>query len=191
MHVAEAGRGGSPPAENPVSTTRWKCSRQWGHRPQGGSPDRFDDPYLGGTASIVIGLILAVVAVLLAYEGKGLWLVESADMQAIASIRALAEADPAVKRLMPPLTMQWAHTTCCSICRCNYQGLSAVKFEAAVKRLETAIRRQHPDIKRILTEAGSLSAGAHQPGGSQRAWDDGGKAHTSPARSPLAGDTLS
>jgi divalent metal cation (Fe/Co/Zn/Cd) transporter len=47
---------------------------------------QFDNPYLDGTASIVIGLILAVVAMLLAYESKGLLVGESADTQAVAGI---------------------------------------------------------------------------------------------------------
>jgi divalent metal cation (Fe/Co/Zn/Cd) transporter len=49
-----------------------------------------------------------------------------------------------------------------------HQGLSAAALKAAVKRLETAIRRQRPGVKRILIEAGSLSARAHQPGGLQK-----------------------
>jgi cation diffusion facilitator family transporter len=152
---------------------------------------QFDNPYLDGTASILIGLILAAVAVLLAYESKGLLVGESADTQAVAGIRALAEADPAVERVMPPLTMHMgAHDVLLNLQIQFRQGLSAAEVEAAVKRLEIAIRRQHPDIQRIFIEAGSLSAGAHQPGGSQRTWDDGGKAHTSPAKSLLADDTL-
>ncbi len=36
---------------------------------------------------------------------------------------------------------------------------SAADVEAAVDRLEKAIRRKHPDIKRIFIEAESLAAG--------------------------------
>ena len=130
---------------------------------------QFDNPYLDGTASIVIGLILAVVAVLLAYESKGLLVGESADTQAIAGIRALAEADPAVERLMPPLTMHMGpHDVLLNLQIQFHQGQSATEVEAAVDRLETAIRRQHPDVKRIFIEAGSLAAGARQPGRAKR-----------------------
>jgi cation diffusion facilitator family transporter len=126
---------------------------------------RLDNPYLDGTASIVIGVILAVVAVFLAYESKGLLVGESADTQAVASIRALAEADPAIERVMPPLTMHMgAHDVLLNLQIQFRQGLSATEVEAAVDRLETAIRRQHPDVKRIFIEAGSLSASARQSG---------------------------
>lgn len=42
----------------------------------------FNNPYLDGAASIMIGVILATVAVLLVYESKGLLIGESADPQA-------------------------------------------------------------------------------------------------------------
>jgi divalent metal cation (Fe/Co/Zn/Cd) transporter len=47
------------------------------------------NPTLDGLSSLVIGIILATVAVLLAYESKGLLVGESADTQVVASIRAL------------------------------------------------------------------------------------------------------
>jgi cation diffusion facilitator family transporter len=69
----------------------------WGHR--------LGNPYLDGVASLVIGGLLAAVAMLLAYESKGLLVGESADAAAVANIRAATEADPAVEWMMPPLTM--------------------------------------------------------------------------------------
>jgi divalent metal cation (Fe/Co/Zn/Cd) transporter len=70
---------------------------------------------------------------------------------------------------MPPLTMHMgAHDVLLNLQIQFRQGLSAAEVEAAVKRLEITIRRQHPDIKRIFIEAGSLSARARQPGGLQK-----------------------
>src|SRR5262249_37171156 len=51
-------------------------------------------PEFDGAASVVIGLILAAVAVILVYESRGLLIGEGADPQMLASIRALTEADP-------------------------------------------------------------------------------------------------
>src|SRR5919109_2383527 len=50
---------------------------------------QLENPYLDGIASVVIGIILAVVAVLLAFERKGVFVGERADTEAVASIRAL------------------------------------------------------------------------------------------------------
>jgi divalent metal cation (Fe/Co/Zn/Cd) transporter len=65
----------------------------------------FNNPYLDGTATIVIGLILAVIAVLLAYESRGLLLGESANSFTVASIREITISDPSVGGVMRVLTM--------------------------------------------------------------------------------------
>lgn len=67
----------------------------------------FNNPVLDGAASIVIGLILAAVAMLLAYESKGLLLGESADTAVVSSIQQLTKADPAVEQVKRPLTMHF------------------------------------------------------------------------------------
>src|SRR5699024_10683680 len=67
--------------------------------------DLWDNPYFDGAASIIIGVILAAVASLLAYETRGLLIGESADPRIVASIRRLVEQDPAVERARQPLTM--------------------------------------------------------------------------------------
>jgi cation diffusion facilitator family transporter len=122
---------------------------------------QLENPYLDGTASIVIGGILAGVAVLLAYESKGLLVGESADAATLASIRAVTEADPAVERIMPPLTMHLGpHEILLNLEIKFHEGLSAAEIGAAVERLERSIRRRDPDIKRIFIEAESLATGA-------------------------------
>jgi cation diffusion facilitator family transporter len=121
---------------------------------------RFHDPYLDGAASVVIGVILGVVAVVLAHESKGLLVGESADPEVVQSIRALAEADPAVERIGPPLTMHLGpHEVLLNLDIQFRKGLSATEVEAAVDRLEKAIRARHPEVKRIFIEAESLTAG--------------------------------
>ena len=67
----------------------------------------FHNPYLDGVASIIIGLILAVVAGFLAYESKGLLIGEGVDQKTLASIRELAGADESVAEVRKSLTMHW------------------------------------------------------------------------------------
>jgi divalent metal cation (Fe/Co/Zn/Cd) transporter len=57
----------------------------------------FANPYFDGTASVIIGVILAIVAVLLAYKSKGLLVGEEANQQLLASIRELATAAPSAR----------------------------------------------------------------------------------------------
>lgn len=119
----------------------------------------FNNPYLDGTASIVIGLILAVIAVLLAYESRGLLLGESANSSTVASIRGIAASDPSVEGVMRVLTMHFGpHEILLNLEIQFHKTLSAEEVASAVERLEKTICKKHPDIKNIFIEAQSLTA---------------------------------
>jgi divalent metal cation (Fe/Co/Zn/Cd) transporter len=64
-----------------------------------------DLPVLDGVASVLIGLILALTAVLLAYECKGLLIGESASNRIVEGIRTTAAAAEGVARINEVLTM--------------------------------------------------------------------------------------
>jgi cation diffusion facilitator family transporter len=123
----------------------------------------FNNPYLDGAASVVIGLILATVAVLLVYESKGLLVGEGADPQTLESIRKLAEADPGVKKVINPLTMYFGpHTVLLTVDIEFHNKLSAMEVEETVDRLEKRISNQYPVIKHIYIEAGAVHAGGRE-----------------------------
>jgi cation diffusion facilitator family transporter len=118
----------------------------------------FRTPVFDGAASIGIGLILAVVAVLLAYESKGLLVGEGANPDMLASICQLATADSVVENIQNPLTMYVGpHTVLLTMNVQFRRGLSSSDLVAAVERLEQAIRHAHPDIKHIFVEAASIT----------------------------------
>ena len=118
---------------------------------------RLGVPWLDGLASVLVGLILAAVAVVLAYESRSLLLGESADPRTVAGIRALAEADPAVEVVRRPLTMHFGPEQVLLNLDVQFRrGLSAAEVEAAVDRLEAAIRARHPEIKHIFLEADAI-----------------------------------
>jgi cation diffusion facilitator family transporter len=113
--------------------------------------------YFDGAASVIIGLILMGVAVLLAYESKGLLIGEGVDRATLDSIRELAESDPAVTRVVRPLTMHFGPTEVLLTLELEFRrGQSAGDAAAAVDRLDRAIRAAHPQIKHIFIEAQSL-----------------------------------
>jgi cation diffusion facilitator family transporter len=56
----------------------------------------FEDPRLDGAASVLIGLVLAGVAVLLAREAKGLIIGEAADPALITDLRTVLDDHPAI-----------------------------------------------------------------------------------------------
>ena len=119
----------------------------------------FNSPYLDGAASVLIGLLLGSVALVLAYESKSLLVGEGADPHTLESIRALAQAEPGVKKVIKPLTMHFGpHTILLTVDIEFKDTLSAKEVEEAVDRLEKSIHTQYPDIKHIYIEAGAVSA---------------------------------
>jgi divalent metal cation (Fe/Co/Zn/Cd) transporter len=124
---------------------------------------QFNNPYLDGVASIIIGVILAVVAGFLAYESKGLLIGEGVDPQVLASIRSIARADPAVAQVRKSLTMHFSPSDVLLTLDLGFKKhLTAEKIAAAIDRLEVAIRDQHPEIKHIFIEAKALSRRAEK-----------------------------
>lgn len=127
---------------------------------------RLDNPYFDGAASLVIGAILAAVAVVLAIETKGLLIGEGADPAVRKAVRALAAADADVAEALPPLTMHFGPHEILLALNLRFRAeLSANEVAAAVDRLEARIRVEHPDIRRIFVEAKALTGGQAGNGG--------------------------
>lgn len=117
------------------------------------------NPLFDGIASIVIGLILGGVAVFLAYESKGLLLGEAADPKTLAGIRRIAGEDPAVQRVVRPLTMHFGPQEVLLTLEIEFhRGLSNGEVAAAVDRMDKGIRAAHPHIRHIFIEAQSLTS---------------------------------
>jgi len=114
-------------------------------------------PYADGIASIVIGLLLAGVALFLVYQSKRLLLGESADPEVVESIRVLANAIPAVVEVKPPLTMHLGPDEVLLNLEIDFRpDATAAQITAAIERLEHDVRERHPEIGRIFIEAKSL-----------------------------------
>jgi cation diffusion facilitator family transporter len=118
----------------------------------------FNSPYPDGIASIVIGLILAVIAVFLAYESRGLLVGEAADPEVVDHIRALAASDPLVEQVARPQTMHLGPDEVLLALALRFQkDLPAEQLVSAIDRLEQQIRREHPSMTRIFIEADAFS----------------------------------
>jgi len=127
--------------------------------------DRYDNPIFDGAASIVIGALLAVVAVLLGYETKGLLVGEGADREMLDDIRGLVRADPAVLDVNRMLTMYFGPNTILLAMDLRFRrDLSGREVEESVKRLEPRIRQRHEKIRHIFIESDSLTPSGNPPG---------------------------
>jgi cation diffusion facilitator family transporter len=115
---------------------------------------RLNNPALDGVASMVIGFILAAVALTLVFETRGLLIGESTAPEVVADISRIATADPAVRSARTPLTMHLAPFEVLLNLEVVFkESTPAEEQVAAVERIEKAIREKYPAITRIFIEA--------------------------------------
>jgi cation diffusion facilitator family transporter len=115
---------------------------------------KLNNPYFDGAASVIIGLILAAVALTLVYETRGLLIGEATAPEIVADIRRIAAADPCVSAARTPLTMHLSPFEILLNLEVIYKpNTPAEEQVAAVERIEKAIRDKYPAISRIFIEA--------------------------------------
>lgn len=117
-----------------------------------------DAPVLDGAASVVIGLILAGVAVVLARETRGLLVGEAADPELESGVRRIAVADEAVTGVVRMLTMHVGPEDVLVNLDLRFRSdLDAEGIESAVDRLETRIKETYPSIRYLFMETAALT----------------------------------
>lgn len=118
----------------------------------------FNNPYFDGAASIIIGILLATIAVLLANESKGLLLGESAHPYIVENIAHLVSENSNIRSAGKPLTMHFGPNEILLALDVQFvKGLSANEVEKTIADLEKKISQQHPAINRIYIEAKAIS----------------------------------
>ena len=121
--------------------------------------EALDAPALDGAASVLIGLELAGVAALLAYETKGLLIGEAAAPEVIAKVRRIVGAEHGVDRINDILTMHMGPRDVLLNLSLDFRSaLSSDQVEAEIARLERQIKEAFPEITRIFIEAESRRA---------------------------------
>ena len=118
---------------------------------------RYGNPYLDGSASLGIGIVMAAVAALLARESKGLLIGEAARPPQLALIRTAAESDAAVVAVRRPVTMYFGPDTMLVAMEVEFKpGLTTADIASAVDRVEASIQRAVPEVKHLYIEAESI-----------------------------------
>jgi cation diffusion facilitator family transporter len=114
-----------------------------------------------GIASIFIGTLLMMVALLLILESKALLIGEGADANTLMQIRSLTQAQPGVELAGYPMTMFFGpHNVLLTMNVQFSKSLSRDGIEQAVDRIEGAIRSRYPQIHHVYLEAEGLRADA-------------------------------
>lgn len=110
-------------------------------------------PVLDGVASIVIGLILAAVAVFLIYQCRGLLVGEGVSRDTAREIRDIASGVDHVRHVSHPLTMYFGPDYVLLTLDVRFApDTPAGELARAVDRMKDLIQQRFPRIKRISIE---------------------------------------
>ncbi|MEO7865682.1 MAG: cation diffusion facilitator family transporter [Sphingomicrobium sp.] len=109
------------------------------------------NPFFDGAASVVIGIILGLTAILLAYESKGLLIGEAADPVLVRELRELVAAKPGVVGVGHVLTIHSAPDQITAMINVDFEDkISAGDVEQIVCDVETEAHRRWPELKRMF-----------------------------------------
>jgi cation diffusion facilitator family transporter len=113
-------------------------------------------PELDGVASLLIGVLLAFVAVLLIRESRGLLIGEGIRPETARAIREIALAEPRVRDAGRVLSMYVGPDDVLVTMDLAFdEGTAAADAAAAITNVERQVRERFPVIKRLFIEAGA------------------------------------
>lgn len=117
------------------------------------SAHTFDMPELDGVASILIGLVLAITAVLVARECKELLIGERASERVRDSIMSLARSEPGVEEAGGVFTVHLAPEQIVAALNLDFDdGLRTPQIERSVVSLERRVRERHPEVVALFVK---------------------------------------
>jgi cation diffusion facilitator family transporter len=111
------------------------------------------DAYWDGIASIIIGLVLAIVAFVLARASRGLLLGEAASPKVVEAIKNAIEGHPNVERAVELLTMHLAPRQILINAHIKLRdGLVTGEIEKTIEEVEERIKSAEPKVEMIFLE---------------------------------------
>ena len=114
---------------------------------------QLQNPYIDGSASIVIGAILLFVAAFLARESKGLLLGESALPEVIDQVEKIMSENLNVQDWSYPQTMHFGPNAILLIIEVDLKDdLGLLEAEETVKRLREQIKEEQPKITQVFIQ---------------------------------------
>ena len=109
------------------------------------------NPFFDGAASVVIGVILGVTALVLARESKGLLIGESADPVLVRGLRDLACGRPGIVGVGHVLTVHSAPDQITAMINVDFRDdILAGEVERIVREIETEAHDRWPEVRRLF-----------------------------------------
>ncbi len=109
------------------------------------------DPFWDALGSMAIGVVLIVVAAGIAVEIKGLLIGQSAEPETEARLKAFLEGQAGVEQVYKLITMQLGTTLMVAV-KARLRATSAAELVAVANRAEAALRAEFPEIQWLFFE---------------------------------------
>jgi divalent metal cation (Fe/Co/Zn/Cd) transporter len=107
---------------------------------------------------MVIGLMLGLMSVFLAYETKGLLIGEGFERETLRRLRELIARDEAVERINKLLTLFFGPNDVMLTAELRFRDqLTSRQIRAAVARTKDRLRSEYPEITRIYFATESVT----------------------------------
>lgn len=105
------------------------------------------NPVFDGAATLAIGVLLGVIAIILAWEMKSLLIGEGADVNTRDGLRRVIENHPKVKRIIHTKTLHLAPEELLVACKIDFDGVNHLSDLAlAINELEAQMRAAIPQL---------------------------------------------
>lgn len=119
---------------------------------------QFQSPALDGAASVLIGILLAGVASLLAWQSRGLLIGEGIRPETARAIRAIALDEPGVRDVGRVLSMYVGPDDALVTMDLDFdEGTKTDDAALAMAAVQRRVRARYPMIKRLFIEPGSAA----------------------------------
>jgi cation diffusion facilitator family transporter len=112
--------------------------------------------WLDGAASILIGVLLCLVAIVMVNESRKLLVGEGIERKGLQAIRALIKADASVEQLGRLLSMYLGPEEVMLIVEIRFRTGEAHDVRGAVERIKAGIQEKYPRIRRISFDTTAL-----------------------------------
>jgi len=124
----------------------------------------FHNPYFDPGASILIGLLLGLVAILLARDSGALLVGERTNRARIKRIEKVIRQDTDVEDIGDLLTMQLGPDQILLAVDVKFRRrLDVSQLESIIDRIEGRIRQEEPTVAKVFIEADSLKGSTRLP----------------------------
>jgi len=119
-------------------------------------------PVMDGVASVLIGIVLALTAMLLARESKSLLIGERADRDLCEAILRIARTEPGVDSANGVITVQMAPDQIVAALSVDFDdSVNASDVENIVLDIERKVRAERPDVVTLFVKPQSRKAYAN------------------------------